>query len=569
MIVFKNFLPNKFLSLSTNSSFVVVVLSIISGFIQSIAIFTLFPLMVFLDVNDNSEGFTKFIDIYELILNFLNLNNSLFLVLSFMILFVTLSSIINFLIHIYSSKISLSIARKIRNEYTDSITNASWTFFLEKNTGEIVNSLITESEAISSGYQTSIKFYSQLIQGFIILFSTFFIDTFVALASLFFGIIMILIFGNLLNITKLTGQNIRQSMNQISKIIIDYLYFIKPLKAMNMEKKLIPILSKQIKQLETNTLKFYILKGLPTFFKDPILICLLSIGIYFIISYNLMSTILIVPMSLLFIRSSQTLSLSFSSFQSLKRIEVFYDSLNINLKKSKEMNEIDNGSKEFNFKKNIIFNNVCFSYGRKKIFDTINFKIHKNSFNLIVGESGLGKTTLIDLISRIHNPKTGNICIDDINISEFKLSSLRKNIGYVPQEFTFFNGSVRDNITMGDKFYSDEAIIDILKLSSAEFVLDLNYGIDTLIGEKGFALSGGQRQRLSLSRALIKQPKILILDEPTSNLDQESKKDLINCLEKIKLISDITIIMISHDLIKLKIDYTIFKINEGKILKIK
>ena len=122
---------------------------------------------------------------------------------------------------------------------------------------------------------------------------------------------------------------------------------------------------------------------------------------------------------------------------------------------------------------------------------------------------------------------------------------------------------------MGEKFYSDEAIIDILKLSNAEFVLDLNYGIDTLIGEKGFALSGGQRQRLSLSRALIKKPKILILDEPTSNLDQESKKDLINCLEKIKLNSDITIIMISHDLIKLKIDYKIFKINEGKILKIK
>ena len=122
---------------------------------------------------------------------------------------------------------------------------------------------------------------------------------------------------------------------------------------------------------------------------------------------------------------------------------------------------------------------------------------------------------------------------------------------------------------MGDKFYSDEAIIDILKLSNAEFVLDLNYGIDTLIGEKGFALSGGQRQRLSLSRALIKKPKILILDEPTSNLDQESKKDLINCLEKIKLNSDITIIMISHDLIKLKIDYKIFKIYEGKIIKIK
>ena len=116
MIVFKNFLPNKFLSLSTHSSFVVVVLSIISGFIQSIAILTLFPLMAFLDVNDNSEGFTKFTDIYELILNFLNLNNSLFLVLLFMISFVTLSSIINFLIHIYSSKISLSIARKISSD---------------------------------------------------------------------------------------------------------------------------------------------------------------------------------------------------------------------------------------------------------------------------------------------------------------------------------------------------------------------------------------------------------------------------------------------------------------------
>lgn len=561
----KNFLPNKFLFLSTYSSFFVLLLSIISGFVQSIAIFTLFPLMIFLEVGENNETFELFINIYNNILNYLNLNNTLIVVLIFMITFVTLSSIINFFIHIYSSSVSLSIARNIRNRYTKSITNASWLFFLEKNTGEVVNSLITESEAISSGYQTSVRFYSQLLQGLIILFSTFLINITVAISSLLFGLLIIFIFGRLLILTKITGQNIRNSMNSMSRIIIDYLNYIKPFKAMNLEKKLIPLLSREIIQLEKDTLRFYILKGIPNHFRDPILFFILAIGVYLIITFNIMSTILIVPMSLLFIRSSQNLSLSFLSFQTLKRIETYYESLQSNINKSLSMKEVDDGKNKFIFKKFIEFKDIYFSYGQKKIFESLNLKIKYNSFNLITGDSGSGKTTFVDLISRIYNPDKGDIYLDDLNIKEFKLSNLRESIGYVPQEFTFFNGTIKENITLGNDKYDQKHIINVLKISGANFVFNLKNGINTNIGEKGFSLSGGQRQRLSIARALIKNPQILILDEPTSNLDEHTTKEIIESLQSLKKNKDITILMISHDPFDLEIDYSSLTVKNKKI----
>ena len=159
--------------------------------------------------------------------------------------------------------------------------------------------------------------------------------------------------------------------------------------------------------------------------------------------------------------------------------------------------------------------------------------------------------------------------MDDLNISGINTNVYRSNIGYVPQEFVFYYGTIKENITFGDNKYSDEDIYKSLEMSGANFVNNLKDQIYTTIGEKGYKLSGGQRQKLSLARALIRNPKILILDEPTSSLDEKNKSLIIENLIKIKESSDITIIMISHDKINLNIDYSLYKIDDKSIYKIK
>ncbi|MBU1766655.1 MAG: ATP-binding cassette domain-containing protein, partial [Candidatus Omnitrophica bacterium] len=186
------------------------------------------------------------------------------------------------------------------------------------------------------------------------------------------------------------------------------------------------------------------------------------------------------------------------------------------------------------FEKDIIFRNVSFSYGHKPILKNINLEVKKGEIIAIVGLSGEGKTTLVNLIPRFYDPIEGSICIDGCDIKQVKLKSLRKQIAIVSQETFLFNDTIRANIAYGsnENQIADEKIVEIAKAASAhEFIEKLTNGYNTIVGERGAQISGGQRQRISIARALFKNPSILILDEATSELDSEVEKTLQEALE--------------------------------------
>jgi len=195
---------------------------------------------------------------------------------------------------------------------------------------------------------------------------------------------------------------------------------------------------------------------------------------------------------------------------------------------------------------------------------TINFKV--NSLTAIVGPSGSGKSTLIDLLPRLRLPTKGLIYIDNKNYTKYKLKSIRKMISYVPQEPQMFNGTVRSHILYGKADASNDEVVMAANLAGAEeFISKLPQGFDTNLGEDAVKLSGGQKQRLDLARALVRKAPILILDEPTSNLDAESEAIFSKVISRIRDNTNTTIIIVSHRLESISDADNIIVLNHGKV----
>jgi len=201
-----------------------------------------------------------------------------------------------------------------------------------------------------------------------------------------------------------------------------------------------------------------------------------------------------------------------------------------------------------NVQGNIKFKNLKFTYpGRESVLDNITFNVNSGETIGLVGSTGSGKTTLIRLLMRFHDPLSGELEIDNVDIKNLKLSSLRGSIALVSQNTTLFPGTVRENIAYGNPDSSEEQIQNAARIAEAiSFISELPEGMDTNIGEDGHKLSGGQRQRLAIARAVLKDAPILVLDEATSNVDNETEAALQRSIEKISI--DRTTLIIAHRL---------------------
>lgn len=213
----------------------------------------------------------------------------------------------------------------------------------------------------------------------------------------------------------------------------------------------------------------------------------------------------------------------------------------------------------------VVFDNVSFGYKKNEtIIKDVSFRVEAGEKIALVGESGVGKTTLVDLIGRYYFLNKGKILIDGINIRNIKLNSLRNNIALVPQEVVLFNDTIKNNIKYGKPKATDEEVIEAIKIANAyEFIDKFPKKLDQIVGERGIKLSTGQKQRVAIARAVIRNPRILILDEATSALDSVSEKLIQEALEK--LIKGRTTFIIAHRLSTIKNADKIIVLENGEI----
>lgn len=218
------------------------------------------------------------------------------------------------------------------------------------------------------------------------------------------------------------------------------------------------------------------------------------------------------------------------------------------------------------FESNITIENINFRYEKDNVLKDFSLTVPKGQTIALVGQSGSGKSTIANLLTRFYDVQEGSVKIDGIDIRDYKLNSLRGLMGLVTQDSILFNDTIRNNVSLGKQGATDEEIIDALKIANAyEFVKDLPNGIETNIGDSGNKLSGGQKQRLSIARAVLKNPPIMILDEATSALDTESERLVQQALEN--MMQNRTSVVIAHRLSTIQKADMIVVMQKGRIVE--
>ena len=264
----------------------------------------------------------------------------------------------------------------------------------------------------------------------------------------------------------------------------------------------------------------------------------------------------------------------FMLYTPLKRIVNIYNKMQDAIAASErtfflmdKVSEIKDGENELSEEINLIkFNDVCLNYGEKEVLKGINLEARKSEFIALVGSSGGGKTSLMNLLMRFYDVNSGEILINETNLKDIKIHSLRQNIGLVTQRVYIFNDTIAKNVAYGREF-NEDAVINALKMANAyEFVSKLDDGIHSILNEFGTNLSGGQRQRIAIARALYQNPQILIFDEATSALDNESEKEITKAINNLR--NKKIIFVIAHRLSTVESADKIAVLSGGKVVDI-
>ncbi len=464
-----------------------------------------------------------------------------------------LKNITGFLQSMLMQMIENKMVVKIRMQLYEKINKLSLRYFTQEKTGNLLSRMTNDITNIQSGI--SALFYDLLKEPLVII-----IFLFLALSiSWQMTVIAFIVFPITVFIISRIGSSLRrrsirvqEKLSDLLNIVTETIYGAKVIRIFSAEKYRNSIFSRELKKFYQLTMRSVRASELTSPMTETLSIISGVLVIWFggreiIINNNLKPEEFLGFLFILFqiIPPIKNLSTVYNrlqkSFPSAERIFEVID-YPVEVENKKDAVKIDN------FSESIEFKNVCFSYEKDKpVLENINLTIKKSQIAAIVGSSGAGKSTMADLISRFYDATSGEILIDGKNITDLDLESLRKLICIVPQEIILFNDTIRNNIIFGKENVDEETLVDICKYANAhEFIMNTEKGYDTVIGERGLKLSGGQKQRLSIARALLRNPQILILDEATSSLDNESEKLVQEALEK--LMSNRTSIVIAHRL---------------------
>ncbi len=477
--------------------------------------------------------------------------------LKFAISFVALS---------YAGISRAKVATNLRKRSIASLFNARWDFLLAQRSGALANVVGGQANQAGHAYSASADYIAALFQVSVYLLAGILISVWLAVISVVLGLIATFVLKKLIVQSRHAGEEHTKAMSSLVAQVSDLLSNLKPIKAMNRQNELVAIAETQIDRLYNAMCRQSISKYGMRRGADIILTASLGIGLLVAIVYLKLDVSEVMVLGLVALRGADTFQQLQGYLQALNEFESAYWNSYKLIDDFNEKAENKAGQSIETISHGIRFEKVSFSHGTKQILRDVSFNLPKGSLSVFIGPSGTGKTTLIDILLGLYLPDQGGVFIDDISLKDISLPIWRQHIGYVPQDLILLHGTIRENITLANTQFDDADIWRALELArAAEFVHELDCQLDTIVGEFGSKLSGGQRQRIGLARALICNPKLLILDEVTSALDPETERKICNNVAGLK--QRYTIIAVTHSPVWISIADQTFSVDCGRIVK--
>ena len=436
------------------------------------------------------------------------------------------------------------------------------------NSGKYISILYNDIKIIEDNFLNNIfQVIASILSFSISIAVLFYISPVVVIFIVFFGVLGFIIPNALSKKLVIAKNDYSTNLEEITSVTKDLFSGFEVIKGFNISKKINQVFKYNSNNVETSKRKCSIIeaiiRGFSISFSVTIYLGVLILGGYLMYHNRITvgTAIIIIQLSTHIVGPVKT---SISLINQIKSVSLIAKKIEDILKSSSE--DIEENNLE-NFKNCIEINNLSFSYNEeRKAIDNINLTFEKNKKYAIVGESGCGKSTLIKLLMRYYNDYEGSIKIDDNDLKSIYSSDLYKNMSMIQQNVFMFDDTIKENIKLFAN-YSDEKVIKACKRSGIYNLIErLPNGIDSLVGENGSKLSGGEKQRIAIARSLINDTQILILDESTSALDNETAYNLESSLLEL---DDLTLIVVTHKLIKnILLNYDeIIVMRDGKIVE--
>jgi len=499
----------------------------------------------------------------------LDINISLGLLLSLAFVFFLGRQIFTYIKMVYATKIQASLLKNLRSKLFDSYLNASAEYHDTYSVGSLTNIMTQEANAAVLGILKPIELIVYIVMLAVYIAMLMIISFEMTMISIVVLFIASLIPQGWMRKSIEVGENVVDSNTKLSAYLVSRLKFPNLVRLSGtgeIERSNFNILNENQRR---HNVESSILQTKTEVSVDPIVVILSLLMLYLSVTQLNMSIELIGLYLLIVMRILPVIKSVLLQWQGINSV---LGSVNIIKKLISEMTaniEKDTGNIDFSkLQNNIIFENVYYSYPSTASYaiKDISFTIPANRMTAIVGSSGSGKSTILDLLLRLRKPKKGKIFLDKVNCNKFLLKSYRDHIAYVPQSPQIFEGSIIDHICYGINNCNDNDIDLVCNMVGiGKFINSLPDRYRTKLGEDAVRLSGGQRQRIELARALISKKPILILDEPTSDLDNKAENDFKLTLRKINEKFNTTIVVISHSLKSISWADSIIVVADGKI----
>ncbi|MEK3885909.1 ABC transporter ATP-binding protein [Bacillus sp. FSL K6-3431] len=495
------------------------------------------------------------------------------LILGIYVLIVILHNFVEKQIMVRNTIIKNGFLRHIRVVTYGAVIHSNWDFFIKKRKSDLINLLLTEVTRTSGGTSAILQFMASLIFTLIQIGLALWLSAKITIFVLLSGVLIVFINRKFLKKSLALGQRNYELGKTYLAGITDQINGIKDIKSNTLEESRMEWFHSVTKKMEQEQIEYMKLKmSSQLYYKIAsalfmALFILVSVKLFHAQAGQLM--LIIIIFSRLWPRvagiqaSLEQLATTLPSFKAVKSLQM--ECLN----STEYEKKIDRNARPIEMVKALECRNIHFRYNKNRetfTLKNINMVIPANKMTAFVGKSGAGKSTLIDLLMGLNQAEIGEVLIDGAPLTKENLLSLRRAIGYVPQDPFLFNASIRENLLLVMPNAGEEQIMEALEFASAaEFVVRLPNGLDSLIGDRGIKLSGGERQRIVLARAILRNPSILVLDEATSALDTESEGKIQEALERLK--GKMTIIVIAHRLSTIRNADKVIVLEQGEIIQ--